>query len=69
MFRSEQSMVEPRAQRRHPQRGANAFDLAVGKVKIEQETDRTSDRGRSFELFVAPRSVRKHAGRPEVKAA
>jgi len=70
MIRMEQNTVESRSHRHHARHEANPFDLAIGpQVKIEPGSTRTNDKGRSFELLVAPRSLRKTAGRPEIKAA
>lgn len=67
MTRSQES--EPRT-RHHSRRETNPFDLAMGlKLGAEPMPARTSDKGRSFEMLVAPFGPRKITGRAELKAA
>lgn len=70
MANSTPNIIALGPQRRHPRQPANPFDLAIGlKREIEHMPHPTADKGRSFELLVAPRGLRHTVGRPEAKAA
>ena len=70
MAKSTQNIMALRPHRRHPRQQPNPFDLAIDlKPEIEHMPHRTADKGRSFELLLAPRSLRQTAARPELKAA